>query len=69
MKKITIINYSNDNSLFSSILFLLFGIILFTNPGGILKFISYIAGGSLILVGIFNIISYHKTLKKLNIEQ
>ena len=69
MKKITIINYSNDNSLFSSILFLLFGMILFTNPGGILKFISYIAGGSLILVGIFNIISYHKTLKKLNIEQ
>lgn len=69
LKKITIINYSNDNSLFSSILFLLFGIILFTNPGDILKFISYIAGGSLILIGIFNVISYRRTLKKLNIEQ
>ncbi len=69
LKKITIINYSNDNSLFSSILFLLFGIILFTNPGDILKFISFIAGGSLILIGIFNVISYRRTLKKLNIEQ
>ena len=69
LKKITVINYSNDNSLFSSILFLLFGIILFTNPGGILKFVSYIAGGSLILIGIFNIISYRKMLKKLNIDQ
>ena len=69
LKKITIVNYSNDNSLFSSILFLLFGIILFTNPGDILKFISYIAGGSLILIGIFNIINYRRILKKLNIEQ
>lgn len=69
LKKITIINYSNDNSLFSSILFLLFGIVLFTNPGGILRFVSYIAGGSLILIGIFNIISYRKMLKKLNVDQ
>ncbi len=69
MKKITIINYANENSLLTSILFLLFGIILFTNPGGILKFISYIAGGILILIGIFNLLDYQKTLKKLNIEQ
>lgn len=58
-----------NNTLFSSILFLLFGVILFTNPGGILKFISYIAGSILLLIGIFNILSYYKTLKKLNIEQ
>jgi len=58
----------SKNTLFISILFLLFGIILFTNPGGIFNFISYIAGGLLILMGIFNILSYYKTLKKLNIE-
>lgn len=69
LKKITVIKYSNDNSLFGSVLFLLFGIILLTNPGGILKFISYIIGSILILIGIFNIISYHKILKSLNISQ
>lgn len=69
MKKITVIGYSDDNSLISSILFLIFGIILFTNPGGILKFISYIAGGALILIGVINILGYRKTLKNLNIEQ
>lgn len=69
MKKITIIGYSDDNSLFSSILFLIFGIILFTNPGGVLRFISYITGAALILIGIINILSYQKILKKLNIEQ
>ncbi len=68
MKKITVIEYSNDTSLISSILFLIFGIILFTNPSGILNFISYIVGGILIIIGIFNILSYRKTLKKLNIE-
>ena len=68
MKKITVIGYSDDNSLVSSILFLIFGIILFTNPGGILKFISYIGGGALILIGIVNILGYRKTLKNLNIE-
>lgn len=64
MKKIL-----QSNTLFSSILFLLFGVILFTNPGNVFDFISYIAGGILFLIGIFNILSYYKTLKKLNIEQ
>lgn len=58
-----------DNSLFNSIIFLILGVILFTNPGGILKFLSYIVGGILLVPGIFNILSYYKTLKKLNIEQ
>jgi len=57
------------NSIFGSIIFLLFGIILFTNPGGIVKFISYITGGILILIGIINILGYNKTLKKLNVEE
>lgn len=57
------------NSLLNSILFLIFGIILFTNPNGIVKFLSYITGFVLILIGIINILSYVKVLKKLNIEQ
>lgn len=65
MKKLT----TEKNTLFSSILFLLFGIILFTNPGGILKFVSYITGGILIVLGIINILSYRKVLKKLNVEE
>ena len=69
MKKLTVIEYSNDTSLVSSILFLIFGIILFTNPSGILDFVSYIVGGILIIIGVFNILSYRKTLKKLNIDQ
>ena len=68
MKKITVINYSNENSLISSIIFMIFGIILFTNPGGILRFISYIMGSILIIIGILNILEYKKTLKNLNIE-
>ena len=69
MKKINIMSYSNENCLLNAILFLIFGILLFTNPGGILKFVSYIIGSILIIIGISNILSYRKTLKKLNIEQ
>ena len=65
--KNNIIN-DNKNSIFGSILFLLFGIVLFTNPGGILKFVSYITGGIMALIGLANILSYKKLLKKLNIE-
>ena len=69
MKKVEMIVSNSKNNLFSSIIFLLFGIVLFTNPGGILKFLSYIAGGVLILIGIINILGYIKTLKNLNIEE
>lgn len=69
MKKISVIEYSDQSSLLNAILFLIFGIVLFTNPGGIVKFISYITGAALILIGIFNILGYYKTMKKLNISQ
>lgn len=69
MEKVSIYIKENKNSLFNSILFLIFGIILFTNPGEILNFLSYIAGTIFLILGIFNILSYYKTLKKLNIEQ
>lgn len=65
-----IIKYTKkeENSLLYSIIFLIFGVILFTNPGGILKFVSYITGAVLIIIGICNILNYRKTLKNLNIE-
>lgn len=66
MKKL---NIGSKDTLFNSILFLIFGIILFTNPGDIVKFLSFITGGILVFIGITNIISYKKVLKKLNIEE
>lgn len=66
--KSKVIDYSENSSLISSILFLILGVVLFTNPGGIVKFISYILGGLLIIIGIINILSYRKTLKNLNVS-
>ncbi len=60
--------YTNNKSIFSSVLFLLLGIILFTNPEGVVDFISYLLGGIIIVIGISNILSYLKTKRKLNIE-
>ncbi len=58
----------NKNSLLNSMIFLLFGIVLCTNPGNVLEFVSYITGGILIVIGTINIINYNRTLKKLNID-
>ena len=68
MKNLSVYIKKNKDSLLKSILFLILGVILFTNPGGILKFLSYIVGGILLIIGILNILSYLKTQKKLNIE-
>lgn len=62
------IQYKNNSQLITSIIFLIIGIILFTNPGGIVKFISTIIGSILIIIGIYNLLSYNKALKNLNIE-
>ncbi len=67
IKKINIIDYSENTSLLSSIIFLILGCVLFTNPGGIVEFISYILGGVLIIIGIIDYLSYRKTYKNLNI--
>lgn len=68
MKNLKVMAYANQTSLVNAILFLIFGIILFTNPGGIVKFISYIAGAVLIIIGITNLLGYYRTKSKLNIE-
>ena len=38
------IKSKKDTNLFTSILFLVVGILLFSNPGGVVKFITYIVG-------------------------
>ncbi len=61
MKKIEIKTYNMGESLFNAILFFLLGIILFTNPNGVVKFVIYIIGGLLVLTGIFKLLIYYKT--------
>lgn len=51
----------NDSfSLLSAILFLILGIILISNPGGVIKFITYIIGGILLILGIAKLFFYYK---------
>ena len=51
----------NDSfSLLSAILFLILGIILISNPGGVVKFITYIIGGIITILGIAKLITYYK---------
>ncbi len=66
--KITYFGYSNKKSLLNSIIFLVLGIILFTNPGEVVNFISIVVGITFGIIGLMNIINYHIIKKKLNIE-
>ena len=52
MQTITIKSYETKKSIVGPIIFLLIGILLFTNPGGIVEFISYIFGGVFLTLGI-----------------
>ena len=47
----------DPSNLINSVLFLLIGIILFSNPNGIISFISYIIGIVVIIIGIVKILS------------
>lgn len=53
----------NPSNLVSSILFLLIGIILFSDPNGIVSFISYILGIIIIIIGVVKIISSNKVIE------
>lgn len=68
MKRLKVIGYNNTNSLLSAILFLIIGAVLFFNPGGIVKFISYIIGSLLMICGIIKLLDYFRISKKLNIQ-
>lgn len=54
-------NYNMGESLINSILFFILGIILFTNPNGVVKTAIYILGIIFILAGIFKMLVYCKT--------
>ncbi len=61
MKKIEVKTYNMGESLFNAILFFILGIILFTNPNGVVKFVIYILGAFSILIGIFKLLVYYQT--------
>ncbi len=61
MKKIEIKTYEMGESLFSAIIFLIFGIFLITDPKSIIQIALYIFGGFVTLLGIFKLLLYYKT--------
>ena len=64
MKQITIKSYEAKKSIITPILFLLLGVILLSNPGGIVEFISYIFGGVFLALGIGKIVLDSKRIDK-----
>lgn len=60
---------SDKYYLIISIIFLIFGSILTTNPGNIVKFISYIIGSILIIIGTIRVISFIIMRKKYQITK
>lgn len=64
MKEFKISDYSLGTTLISSILFLVLGIVLYTNPGDISSYIPYVVGIGLIIWGIINIILFIVRKKK-----
>ena len=69
MRKIKTYQYSNKPALVRAICFLIIGLILFLNPGGIVIFISYILGLTMLTLGIFTLLNFSNTKTSLNIEQ
>ena len=56
-----------NNSLLTPIVFLVIGVILFTDPNSLVKFISYFLGGLLIIVGIYRCANYYIQDKRLGV--
>ena len=56
-----------NNSLLTPIIFLVIGVILFTDPDSVVKFISYILGGLLIIVGVYRCANYYIQDKRLGV--
>ena len=62
------LEYDNKKSVFNSLLFLILGIILFTDPMGILNMISAIFSIFVAIIGITRLISYFYNKKKHDID-
>lgn len=56
-----------NNSLFTPIVFLVIGVILFVDPDSMVKFISYIFGGLLIIVGVYRCVNYYIQDKRMGV--
>lgn len=56
-----------NNSLLTPIVFLVIGVILFTDPDSMVKFISYILGGLLIIVGVYRCANYYIQDKRMGV--
>lgn len=61
MKKIQIKTYEMGESVFAAIIFLILGIILITNPNGVVKVTLYIVGTLITLMGIFKLLLFYKS--------
>lgn len=57
-----------SSSLFIAILFFVVGAILFTNPNGVVKFITYLIGGAFLLAGVYKLFTYFRNKKKMNAQ-
>ena len=64
MRQITIKSYETKSSIVTPLIFLMVGILLLVNPGGIVEFISYIFGGVFLALGIGKIIIDSKRLER-----
>ena len=61
MKKIQIKTYEMGESVFAAIIFMILGIILITNPNGVVKVTLYIVGTLITLMGIFKLLLFYKS--------
>ncbi len=64
--KINIKDYTSVVSLISSVLFLILGAVMYTNPSAVVIFTTYIIGGLLILIGVFKCVKNYLDIKKDN---
>lgn len=64
MQSIVIKSYETKKSIVQPIVFLIIGLLLFFNPGGITEFVSYIFGGAFMAIGIMKFVADSRRLNK-----
>lgn len=64
MRQITIKSYETKSSIVAPVIFLIIGVLLLANPGGIVEFISYIFGGVFLALGIGKIVIDSKRVER-----
>lgn len=64
MQSIIIKSYESKKSIVQPLVFLVIGLLLFFNPGGITEFVSYIFGGVFLALGIAKLVGDQKRVDK-----